>query len=271
MKAVLSTTIFLFQNQRISSESKTMTWRRDEYCCHRNRGKVGEEETTLFFSFLKPWTQCVARNLKYDLGEVSSVHPVLHAPERMPPIFPLPLSSKSHPSHAFQKLAHTMAALWQIKVPTVVTAKSPFSSVQIAGQIFLAIFSYAQLRECCEDFSIATNSSTRWERRERERRGKKMRSSLASTLLRRPAHMHTILSAQPQKVPWLPFFGSAQAEVQAVLHSSSAQVVRSAFSLPNYPIQKLLQPTVPLRKKLPQKTHNPKNNNANPHAHNLTK
>jgi hypothetical protein len=35
----------------------------------------------------------------------------------------------------------------------------------------------------------------------------------------------------------------------------------------------LLQPTVPLRKKLllPQKTHNPKNNNANPHAHNLKK
>jgi hypothetical protein len=63
------------------------------------------------FHYNLPWTQCVARNLKYDLGEVSSVHPVLHAPERMPPIFPLPLSSKSHPSHAFQNLAHTMAAL----------------------------------------------------------------------------------------------------------------------------------------------------------------
>jgi hypothetical protein len=46
-----------------------------------------------------------------------------------------------------------------------------------------------------------------------------------------------------------------------------------SFFLPNYPIQKLLQPTVPIRKKLrlPQKTHNPKNNNANPHAHNLKK
>jgi hypothetical protein len=53
--------------------------------------------------------------------------------------------------------------------------------------------------------------------------------------------------------------------------SRLAQLVRSAFFLPNYPIQKLLQPTVPLRKKLPQKTHNPKNNNANPHAHNLKK
>jgi hypothetical protein len=66
-----------------------------------------------------------------------------------------------------------MAAQWQIKVPTVVTAKSPFSSVQIAGQIFLSIFSYAQLRECSEDFSIATNSWTTWERREREREREK--------------------------------------------------------------------------------------------------
>lgn len=199
MKAVLSTTIFLFQNQRISSDSKTMTWRRDEYCCHRSRGKEGEEEKTLFFSILKPWTQCVARNLKYDLGEVSSVHPVLHAPERMPPIFPLPLSSKSHPSHAFQKLAHTMAALWQIQVPTLVTAKSPFSSVQIAGQFFLQYFLMHNSANVLKIFP-SLRIPRRHERDERERRWKKMRSSLASTLLRRPAHMHTISSVQPQKV-----------------------------------------------------------------------
>ncbi len=100
-----------------------------------------------------------------------------------------------------------------------------------------------------------------------------MRSSLASTLLRRPAHMRTISSAQPQKVVLtavLPLRSGRSA-------SRLAQLVRLgrplSFFLPNYPIQKLLQPTVPLRKKLllPQKTHNPKNNNANPNAHNLKK
>jgi capsular polysaccharide biosynthesis protein len=60
----------------------------------------------------------------------------------------------------------------------------------------------------------------------------------------------------------------SEAEVQARLHIRSARLL--SFFLLNCPIQQLLQPTVPLRKKLlPQKTHNPKNNNANPHAHNL--
>jgi hypothetical protein len=87
---------------------------------------------------------------------------------------------------------------------------------------------------------------------------------------REPAHMHTISSTQPQKVVLtavLPL--RSEAEVQADLHIRSACPL--SFFLPDCPIQKLLQPTVPLRKKLllPQKTHNPKNNNANPHAHNL--
>jgi hypothetical protein len=86
-----------------------------------------------------------------------------------------------------------------------------------------------------------------------------------------PAHMHTISSTQPQKVAALTAVLPlrSEVEVQADLHIRSGRPL--SFFLPDCPIQKLLQPTVPLRKKLllPQKTHNPKNNNPNPHAHNL--
>jgi hypothetical protein len=55
--------------------------------------------------------------------------------------------------------------------------------------------------------------------------------------------------------------------------SASRLAAPLSFFLSNCPIQKLLQPTDPLRKKLllAQKTDNAKNYNANSHAHNLKK
>jgi hypothetical protein len=60
----------------------------------------------------------------------------------------------------------------------------------------------------------------------------------------------------------------SEAEVQAGLHSSSAQLPFAKL-----PYSKIVAAPFLLRRKLllPQKTHNPKNNNANPHAHNLKK
>jgi hypothetical protein len=94
-------------------------------------------------------------------------------------------------------------------------------------------------------------------------------ANIASAEDRRPAHMHTISSAKPQKVTLAAVLSlCSEAEVQARLHIRSARP--RSFFLPNCPIQQLMQPTLPLSQKLlPQKTHNPKNNNANPHAHNL--
>jgi hypothetical protein len=68
--------------------------------------------------------------------------------------------------------------------------------------------------------------------------------------------MHTISSAQSQKVTLtavLPL--CSEVKVQAGLHIRSAHPL--SFFLPNCPIQKLLQPTVPLRKKLLLPTEDP--------------
>jgi hypothetical protein len=83
------------------------------------------------------------------------------------------------------------------------------------------------------------------------------------------AHAHDFVCSATKSGPDSRSSASAQ-RLKCKLPCTAAPL---SFFLPNYPIQKLLQLTVPLRKKLllPQKTHNPKNNNANPHAHNLKK
>jgi hypothetical protein len=83
--------------------------------------------------------------------------------------------------------------------------------------------------------------------RERERENAMFSCSFLALRERRPAHMHTISSAQQQKVALtvvLPLL--SEAEVQAGLQLRSARPL--SFFLPNCPIQKLLQPTDPLRK-----------------------
>jgi hypothetical protein len=84
-----------------------------------------------------------------------------------------------------------------------------------------------------------------------------------------PSHMHTISSAQPQKVALIAILPlRSEAKVQASLHSSSTQLSSSTQILfAKLPYLKIATAHFPSRKKLllPHKTHNPKNNNANPH------
>jgi hypothetical protein len=99
-----------------------------------------------------------------------------------------------------------------------------------------------------------------WEARELQARRRRHQKAFA--------HAHNS-SAQPQKVALIAVLPlRSEAKVQAGLHSSSTQLSSSTQILfAKLPYSKIATAHFPSRKKLllPQKTHNPKNNNANPH------
>jgi hypothetical protein len=128
------------------------------------------------------------------------------------------------------------------ETPTVVKGKTQtyMTAAKVAREN-----SYLKTAKLC--FLVQNPDFLALRERERERERYVFMFISSSERKRRPAHMHTISSAQQQKVALTVVLSlHSEAQVQAGLHIRSARLL--SFFLPNCPVQKLLQPTDPLRK-----------------------